>query len=158
MTECTADVKDGLGDVASGRADPALDERVAAHVAGCPECEDELEVLRALVEGRPAMPAALAARIDGGVREGLASEPASRRAGGRIPVWALATAAAVVLALGTPSMMERMGLTSAPDAPSQDVDAVADVWISDGPLVAGAPVLDGLTDEQLTALLDEMGG
>lgn len=156
MSGCDAELKDVLAEVAAGRADRDVEARVRGHAAECDDCAEELRLLGALARGRPELPAELAARIDRGVREGLRGPGARRR---WIPSWGLAAAAVAVLALGTPSLVERIERGDAPvGGEGGSDDEVAGVWVSEEPLVAGAPVLDGLTDEQLSALLEDLGG
>jgi len=72
----------------------------------------------------------------------------------------LAAAALLVLAVGTPSMMERM--TDVPGPAGAEELAMAErtltpsVWASDDGLIAGSPALDGLSDAALLALLEEL--
>lgn len=172
MNDCDSTWKERLADVASGRANAAERARVEEHVRDCADCADESALLTGLAAHRPRLSADLAARIGAGVREGLRADasqarpPAGARrgwgawlSGRRVPAWALAAAAVVVLALGTPSMVQRMRTPEIYVEEAQmELDSESTLWVSDDPLVAGAPVLDGLSDEQLSQLLEEMGG
>lgn len=86
----------------------------------------------------------------------LTLEPRRRRG---IPAWALSAAALLVLAVGTPLMVGRMD-DSTPVAPTEEFAAVDDampsMWASDDGLIAGQPAFDGLSDEALLALLEEL--
>jgi hypothetical protein len=73
-----------------------------------------------------------------------------------VPAWALAAAAVAVLALGTPSLMERLNQPGSGLPGMEDLEATTPVWLAERSLVAGAPVLESLTDEQLARLLEEM--
>jgi hypothetical protein len=164
MNECEGRFRDALVDVAGARVSAELEARVLAHVETCADCSAELRTLRLLRAGRPELPSALAARIDQGVRSGLARAGAGqgarpgRRAGAwaRVPAWALAAAAVAVLALGTPSLMERLNQPGSGLPGMEDLEATTPVWLAERSLVAGAPVLESLTDEQLARLLEEM--
>jgi anti-sigma factor RsiW len=143
-------------------------EVVEVHLAGCGECREEMGVLDALLLARPEPPEGLEARIQAAVRhEWLRG--ARREGEGRvltiprgrrwIPVWALSAAAVVLLALGA-----RMIL--GPDLPdgTQDPLLVAlqeplpEKWLWADGMVAGAPVFDDLSDEELEALVKALEG
>jgi predicted anti-sigma-YlaC factor YlaD len=154
MIPCDADMKELLADVAAGRAGPTARARVAEHRAACPDCDAEASLLELLALGRPRLSDERAERIERGVREGRAGEV--RR---RVPGWALATAAVAVVALGTPALVQRMSTrTVAGDPAAPTVGELVPMWMTDEPLVAGAPVLDALSDDELVRLLEEMEG
>jgi len=156
-----------------GSIAPEDDGMVEAHLGICPSCREELEVVEALYSARPEVPAGLEARIQGHVREELIGEDSgdskvsavdgirgiSLVRTRRIPAWALSAAAVVVLALGTSVIWNQR----VPDA-LQDPIVVAsqeplpEAWLWDDGMVAGAPVFDGLSDEDLEALLKEFEG
>jgi anti-sigma factor RsiW len=156
-----ADMVDRLPDWVAGRLDASGAARVGAHVAVCARCAAEAELVRGLHAARPLAPAGLAARIADAARAdvGRARGPAVRRR--LAPAWALSAAAVLVLAVGTSVLMERSEPPVEP-APTEiaglTVDDDAGVWIADDALVAGAPVLEELSDDDLAALLEEMGG
>jgi hypothetical protein len=87
----------------------------------------------------------------------LKLEPRRQRG---IPSWALGAAALLALAVGTPLIVNRMA--EAPTVADDEVLAMAEqtltpsVWASDDGLIAGEPALDGLSDEALLALLEEL--
>ncbi len=57
MTECTTtELQDLLPDFVSGALDDITMARVSAHVASCPSCADDLEVLRTVRAMRPRVP------------------------------------------------------------------------------------------------------
>lgn len=144
-----ATVRELIPDVASGR--PGTDDRgvVDTHAAGCEECREELALARLLFESRPVASPRLAARVIEAVR--------SDRRMGRRPWWGISAAAVAALALG-------IGITSEPaaDGPAElgpDVTVEleeGELWLSDDGLLAGAPVFDGLSDEALAELLEEL--
>jgi hypothetical protein len=152
-------------DGASGAPAPGLD----AHLASCEACADELAFLQVLGGARPAPPPDLAVRV---VARALGSrqDPAATsgaeggdvlpfRSSRRTPPWSrwwanpAAAAAVLVLAVG-------MGLVARGGAPGTDAmptlaafDAqAAEMWAEDW-LVAGAPYLDGVSDETLALLV-----
>ncbi|NNM07019.1 MAG: zf-HC2 domain-containing protein [Gemmatimonadetes bacterium] len=166
-------VRDLLPDWArkTDRADGGL---VEDHLRTCAECERELEVILAIRDQRPAVPAGLEAKIQARVRQGLGEAPsadpaAAERAGrsGRAalarrrwaPAWALSAAAVVVLALGT-SLIWNGGnpeLVQDPAAVASQ-EPLPESWLWDDGMIAGAPVFDGLSDEDLETLLEELEG
>lgn len=170
-TDCS-EILDRLPELAAGEVPAGEAERVHAHLRACADCRADWEIVQLLEEAGPRpVPAGLEGRI---VRELRAAEPsppmpaAPRHGGGArgrrwIPRWGLAAAAGVVLAVATPVLVERMGDNAvvAPD-PIELEEAVGDrlpsPWLDEEGIVAGAPVLDGLSDEALEQLLEEMGG
>jgi hypothetical protein len=145
-----------------------LSAGVEAHLADCRDCADELAFLQVLGAARPSPPANLAVRV---VARALGSRSNDRwatpveednvlpfRTRGRAPQWGrwwanpAATAAVLVLAIG-------MSLVARGGTPGTDAGAVlaafdaqaAEIWAEDW-LVAGAPYLDGVSDETLALL------
>src|SRR5690606_23304932 len=104
--------------------------------------------IRALREARPAAPDGFAERV----AAALAGTPPERAADpgrrGRWRAWAGSAAAVLVLAFGA-----RLALDDSPEPTTLGLDADPSVWIADDGIVAGAPVLDELPEEQLLALL-----
>jgi anti-sigma factor RsiW len=122
-------------------------EAVEAHVTECAECRGELELAQMILASRSRVPAGLLDRVTRAVS-------ADRRGPSR-PWWGISAAAVAALALG-------IGMSSERSSGPMDVPGFAyeveegDVWLSDDGLVAGAPMFDGLSDEALVALLDEL--
>lgn len=151
-------VRDLLPELAADSLVPEDAGAVEAHLSSCPDCQREFELVTALRDSRPQVPADLEARIQARIREGLHGEAAPRRRPW-VPTWALSAAAVVVLALG-------IGVIWSPGDPDfvQDPIVVAsqevlpEAWLWDDGMVAGAPVFDGLSDEDLEALLQEFEG
>ena len=155
MNPCDGATKDLLPDLAAGRLEPGDHARVEAHALTCADCAAELDTLRLLVESRPELSTPLADRIAGEVERGLARPAPGRR---RVSRWALAAAAGIVLALGTPTLLERMGSGPTDFLSALDDEVLPAGWLSEASLIAGAPVLDDLSDEALARLLEEMEG
>jgi predicted anti-sigma-YlaC factor YlaD len=156
MTEWTCEsVRECIPDIAGGRLGPAVMRAVGDHLGVCEGCREELGLARALFGSRPAVPPGLDRRIEAAVLR-------DRRAPRRRPWWGLTAAAVAALALGIGISSERIvdpfasfgldALTEADATAAED----ADVWISDDGLLAGAPALDVLSDEDLVELLDEL--
>jgi len=147
---------------------------VEAHLGSCPECRGDLELIRALREARPEVPPEVEARIQARVREEMARD---RTAGAgevsgdtagiipslarlrSLPVWAQSAAAVVILALGVSAIWNARN----PDLVQDPIvvasqDPLPEAWLWDDGMVAGAPVFDGLSDEDLEALLKEFEG
>ena len=142
---------------------------VREHLSGCAVCRQEEALLRAVLAVRPEPPAGLEARIQARVRAelpaGLEGEErrvlAFRRRGWRswTPAWALSAAALVALSLGIGVVWngETPAVTSEPlEVAAQE--PLPEAWLWDDGLVAGAPVYEDLTDEELQALIEEMEG
>ena len=130
---------------------------VTAHVSSCDSCSEEVELLKriqAVASGTPAslaseIKAAVAAEIGSGV--GVEFGRAVRFAGWRLPA-----AASVILALGTALIWQRT--QALPEVGPLGQDPFAVVWPSDVADVAGVPMLEDLSDEDLVLLLEELGG
>jgi len=167
-------IRDLLPEFGAGSIDPDKDRLVEAHLGSCPDCRRELEVILALMDARPGVPTELEARIQARVREETTGErtgvegEAPPEAGHGIPIfrrrlrptaWALSAAAVVILALGTSAILKQRAQDLLQDpivVASQD--PLPEAWLWDDGMVAGAPVFDGLSDEDLEALLEEFEG
>ncbi|MSR35175.1 MAG: zf-HC2 domain-containing protein [Gemmatimonadetes bacterium] len=168
-TMSCADVVDRLPDWAGGRTSGAEADAVAAHLSACASCAADAALLRALHAARPAAPADLATRIAQAARSGPGVAARPRRLRRIASAWGITGAAAVLaFAVGRVVIYDRGRPVQGPvQSPVQDaalgevaVETTADagVWISDDVLVAGAPVLEELSDAEMAALLEEMGG
>jgi len=166
--ECD-NIRDLLPEWVVGALEEDQMTRVEKHLSECPECGVEEEVVRTLFEARPQAPAGLEARIQLRLREEMAvvreTSSKERRViplfGGMrwAPSWALSAAALVVLSLGIGVMWEG----EVPEVTLDPMEVAAEeplpeAWLWDDGMVAGAPVYDGLTDEQLEALIQELEG
>ncbi len=118
-----------------------------------PELREEAELIRRIRSSRPEPPANLAARINARLD---AERP--RHGRGWIPGgWRLSTAAVLVLAVGTSIIWRNQG-RSVPGVSSVDlIDPVTESWLLDDGVIAGGAVLEDLSDEQLSSLLDDLG-
>lgn len=150
MTEVRCETaRELIPDFVGGRLPAAEASQVAAHLATCGDCRAEAELAGFLYAGRPEVPAALAARVRAAV---LADRRPTRR-----PGWGLAAAAVAVLALGI-GVSSRNPADTRVSVPGYVAEGTAtDAWLSDDGMVAGAPALDGLSDDALRTLLDELG-
>ena len=155
-----------LPELAHGRGESETQE-VYEHLESCANCRDEWEIVRLLVEAGPAaVPSALEARLTAAVRgdAGRTGDGRSVRRTRSVPTWRLAAAAGVILAVATPILVDRMadqptGLLDETEITAALGDRLPSPWLDDEEgIVAGAPVLDGLSDEALEQLLEEMGG
>ena len=141
-------VRDAIPDFVAGRLPGADSASVQSHLDGCAECRAEAELVGLLFAARPTVPA--------GLVESLEVQARSRRPAVTRPWWGLAAAAVAAVALG-------IGVSSRSESPVEPVPAyVAEMqglspWVSDDGLIAGAPALDDLSDEDLMTLLDELG-
>jgi hypothetical protein len=140
-------VRDLIPGFVGSRLTPEDLETVEVHLTDCGDCRAELELAQTILASRPIVPDGLLAKI-------TAAVTGERRSRTR-PWWGLSAAAVAALALG-------IGLSSQSEETRPDVPGFAyeaeegDVWLSDDGLVAGAPLFDGLSDEALLTLLDEI--
>ena len=154
--------------VAAGSLDEETRRRAVAHLESCAECRAEMEIVSLLASADPIrVPDGLEERIQVAARQALEDQARAvdpdviplrpRRA---VPAWALSAAAVLVLAMGTPLLVDRMttGGVSEGDPIDGFDDPVATVWTTDDGLIAGAPALDMLTDDELRQLLEELDG
>jgi hypothetical protein len=142
-----ATIRELIPDFVSSRLAADDLDAVEAHVTDCGDCRAELELAQIILGSRPRVPAGLLERI-------ARAAAAERRAPAR-PWWGVSAAAVAALALGIGMSSER---TQAPlEVPgfAYEVEE-GDVWLSEDGLVAGAPLFEGLSDEALLTLLDEM--
>jgi hypothetical protein len=167
-------VRDLLPERAVGSSPAEEGDPVEAHLRSCPDCQRELFLIQAVRSGRPEVPPELEARIHARIRgefeeaadpsiDGVSSRSdAAQPVIGRrrwSPAWVLSAAAMVILALGT-----RLIWNQGDPEIVQDPIVVAsqeplpESWLWDDGIVAGAPVFDGLSDEDLQALLEELEG
>jgi len=172
LGDSRSSIEDRLPDWVAGRLPEGEAARIAAAVEGDLELEREAELLRELRAAAPAPPDDLADRIvaaaraerSPGVRPGGPRTSGTERWNGGRPErrrWrpggplSVLAAAVLVLVIGT-VLVERGG------APSAATDGVFDELPGPGlgepSIVAGAPMLDDLSDEELTALLEELEG
>jgi predicted anti-sigma-YlaC factor YlaD len=145
-------VRELLPDFVGARLVPADAALVEAHLAACPECAREAALVRGLFVARPSAPAVLAGRIESAAR-------AARRHG--YHAWwgvAAASVAAVALGIGVISngrpTVEVAGEVEVPGMVAGVEEG--SLWVADDGLVAGAPTLDGLSDQALLLLLEEL--
>jgi anti-sigma factor RsiW len=153
-TSC-AELADRLPDWVAGRLPSAQATEVAAHVGACADCAAQVATLRALLAARPSAPADLAARTRAALRAAEQERVPAPRVGRRWAGWATSVAAVLVLVVGT-FVLGEGDPTEATDL--GEIAGEESVWIADDGIVAGAPVLDDLSEDALAALLEEMGG
>ena len=145
--ELCGTVRELIPDFVGSRLSPAKLEVVERHVVDCHECGAELELAQVVLAGRPTVPPELLGR--------LLSSVGSHRERPERTWWGLSAAAVAALALG-------IGISSGQGDILVEVPAFAyeveegDIWLSDDGLMAGAPLLDDLSDDALLQLLDEL--
>jgi anti-sigma factor RsiW len=158
----------------SEQLDPSDAGAVADHLATCESCRESAEVVRSLVLLRPEPPAGLEKRIQTRVREEFGDEAAVQAEGPGeqhaevfplrprrrlVPAWALSAAALLVVGIGTKILLDENGQDVVLDPVSvASQDPIPEAWLWDDGIVAGGLVLDGLTEEDLEALLEEFEG
>jgi hypothetical protein len=160
------EIKDALPDWVAGRLEPEQADTVGHAVELDDELRAEAELVRTISEGREAVPPDLPNEIMAAVardRRGISRPGTSRMSVRRAaPAWAVGVAAVLALALGTMTILDP---SSSGGGSSENADALAAVlddgyspWVADDGTVAGAPLLDGLSEEDLASLLEELGG
>ena len=148
-----ATLKDLLPEFVRGELGDERRRWVVEHVTVCADCQEEVELLQRIGSDTVRVPAGLAYDI----KDALARDPASARRSVRRSVrWRVPAAAAVALALGTAVVWERV--RSLPEVGPLGREPFAVVWPSDDADVAGAPILEGLSDDDLMLLFEELGG
>lgn len=167
MTRCDQ-IQDRLPEHIGGRLDDAEGAQVRTHLEACDDCRAALEIVELLAAAPPRpVPTGLEARLQAAVRREVVErrpQPVAARADlrrPRMPRWALAAAAGLALAVATPVLVERMGPVSTDAVDEAEVTAMLtetlpSPWFNDEGTVAGAPVLDDLSDDALLQLLEEM--
>lgn len=147
MTHDCATIREMIADVAAGRMAGEAAGVVETHVVGCGDCRGELDLARSLYETRPRVSVDMSGRVLTALRR--------RRRMDQRPVWGLAAAAVAALALG-------IGISSGPATDSSSTDELAtdvaeeELWLSDDGVLAGAPMIETLSDEALAELLEEL--
>jgi anti-sigma factor RsiW len=145
--DCEA-VRERIPGFVAGRLSATEAVNVEGHLAACADCAAEADLVGLLRMARPEPPERLAPRI----REDTRLRPAR----GTRPWWGLAAAAVAAVALGIAVVADgHPGLgvdVPAFVAATEDME----LWLGDDGLIAGAPALDGLSDEALIKLLEEM--
>ena len=145
-----AKVRDCLPDFASGRIENHRSVTIESHLLSCEDCQSELELIQILRAASPVVPVLLADQIENAVFS-------SRRPWNRSP-WGLSAAALLVLAVG-------VGLSR--DRPEAIQDVVYDfgvdpeqgeLWLTEDSFLAGDLWIEGLSNETLMKLLEELEG
>ena len=146
--ELCGTVRELLPDFVGSRLSAADLEVVERHVIDCGECRAELQLAQVILASRPSAPPELLERL---VRSVGASGPQPVRTW-----WAVSAAAvaAFALGIGISSDPSAGGLISVPGYASEVEEGA--VWVTDDGLLAGAPHFDGLSDDALLQLLDEL--
>ncbi len=154
--EC-ADVKDLLPEWVRSELTEGDRARVSQHISSCASCAEEVEFLKRIQAAAFVTPASLASEISSALAAEMASSAgAGYGRGRRFAGWRLPAAATVVLALGTGVIWQRM--QALPEVGPLGQDPFAVVWPTDDEDVAGVPMLEDLSDEDLALLLEELGG
>lgn len=160
-----------LPELAAGTLSPSDSEGVRSHLSSCTQCSEELGLIQTLKESRPPVPNGLEAKIQARIREEFgegARESAVRPEATVTPIsgrrrmapsWALSAAAVAILALGIGVIGNNgeMEVLQDPIVVAAE-DPLPEAWLWDDGMVAGAPVFDGISDEDLEALLEEFEG
>ena len=147
QTDCGT-IREILPDFAAGRPTGEASAIVEAHLTSCTECRAELELIRMLLAAPQQAPAGLADQVTTAVRR--ARRPIRR------PWWGISAAAVAALALGIGVSTDRPEAIDGPVPEFASETEAGELWLSDDGLLAGEPSLDGLSDEALMELLEEL--
>lgn len=169
MTEIDCDsARDRLPDLVAGAPDGEETAALRGHLSECPSCRHELDLIRRLRAARLSAAGHLEARV----RRALADED-RRRSGPVRPAgeggsghgwwarwrrWSLPAAAAAVALVVAGLLFERSGPEGVAEAPEEWETTAGALWPSDDGALAGAPLLDDLSEDDLLTILEEMEG
>lgn len=163
------EIQELLPEWMAGVLDNTQEEAVAQHLSGCAACQKEEALLRGILNSRPQAPKGLEARIQARVRQEFhggsirlergVSAVRSRRWRRWTPTWALSAAALAVVSLGIGVLWNGQSTDVSTDPLEVAVqEPLPEAWLWDDGVVAGGPVYDDLTDEELQALIEELEG
>ena len=155
MNEPCAQIMGRFPDWNRGTLNPEEVALLEEHLAGCEACSAEAEFVRMLDRTRPEPPPGLLTEIEQALDAELASRPVGRLRRRAAP-WTWSAAAALVMALGTALVWQQIRVE--PMVIAEGLEPVPESWLTTDAVVAGALVLDDLSDEDLSALLEEVGG
>jgi anti-sigma factor RsiW len=147
--EACGRIRDLLPLALTGTLPPEERGEMEAHLGRCEDCRSEELFLRRVLAARPRAPDSLAPSV----MEALDRTPPARISRGSLTWWHRAAAVAV-LALGVGLVWQR---TETRDPMwSLALDAPAENWGQEDWMVAGSALLDGVSEETLLALLEEI--
>jgi anti-sigma factor RsiW len=148
MTDCpNGDIRDLLPDLLHGRLSAAERAEVDAHLRGCADCRDELELLRGMRSALRSAPAVSVERIVAEIPPYRA--PVQRRPALSWGGWRIAAAVTLLAAGGTSVVVARNG-----DRKPATV-AVAPAPAARELALAGGSIGE-LDDSELSALIDDV--
>jgi anti-sigma factor RsiW len=151
-----------LAERVRGDLDAATAAEIDRHLAACQECASERALVDWLRVNAAVPPAGLADRVRSALQDPALAAGRRSRLGARVltrrRTWALAAAAVAGLALGTSTLLDRDARPSDEEVWTAFFDGVRSVWVAGDGVVADAPVLSELSDDDLAALLEELEG
>jgi anti-sigma factor RsiW len=179
MNKChELEIQEMLPDLLHGKLDADVRARVEAHVAGCEECTEELEVLRTVKSAAVFIPAIDVDQVVRQIPPYRAIVPVAQApARSRVVSWLVAASLVVVVLGGGSLLMIQRAPTLAPVATinrspvpgggstrvarSSDVPSVAPKINVGSPAAAPhalalATAVDGLSDNNLRQLMDDL--
>lgn len=176
MNKCTElDIKEMLPDLLHGKLDADARAQVEAHIAGCDECTEELEVLRTVKSAAVFIPAIDVDHVVRQIPPYRAIVPVAQApARSRVVSWLVAASLVVVVLGGGSLLMIQKAPTFAPIATvdgskspgggSAQTSKPGDVTPKNTAVpptpapraLALASAVDGLSDNNLRQLMDDM--
>jgi hypothetical protein len=143
-----AEVRELLPDHAAGRLGSVPARLVREHVSACAECAEELALISLLLDAAPSVP--------GGLSDRVVRAVTTRRRPAHRPWWGLSAAAAAAVALGIGIRSDQGGVPAPAGTDFASEFEEGEFFVSDDAMLAGAPSLDELTDDELAELLEEL--
>lgn len=148
MTHDCATIREMIPDVAAGRLAGEAAGVVEVHVVACGDCRAELGLARSLYESRPRVSVDMSGRVLTALRR--------RRRVDHRHTWGLAAAAVAALALGI-GISSGPGVTDSTFTDEMATDlAEEELWLAEDGVLAGAPMIETLSDEALAELLEKL--
>jgi anti-sigma factor RsiW len=160
------DVRDLLPEFAAGTLAGEETGWVEDHLSACEACAEELRLVSRVLDDKPEAPPglrdAITARIraDGLTQADDVGQVLPMRSPRRrwTPAWGLSAAALVAVSLGIGVVWSQFGGDGEVPLEVSLQEPLPEAWLWDDGIVAGGLNLDGLTDEELEALLEELEG
>ena len=146
-TRCES-IQELIPDYVAGRLATKEQELAREHFKQCYECEQDRDLAHLVFSSRAVEPEGLASKINAALT--------NQRVVVRRQWWGLTAAAVASLAIALNVSLDRSELGSVPLVEYEFEIQSENLWLTDDGLIAGAPMLEGLSDEVLGWLLEEL--
>jgi hypothetical protein len=141
-------VREWLPDHVAELLDSEARAAVDRHVEECAPCRAELELVALLYDSRVEAP--------GDLPDLVLDALSRRRPATHRPWWGLSAAAVAAVALGIGIASDGTSVDPGRGETLATEFEEGEFWVSDDGMLAGAPSFDGLSDEDLLELLEEL--